>query len=108
GERARALAYWAMGGSVAAAAGPILGGVLTQINWRLIFFTNLPVGIAALLILPCVSPSPRRPGPFDWAGQVTAVIGLAAVTYVIIEGGSDGFGRPRILAAFAPAAIALS
>ncbi len=35
-----------MGGS--AAAGPILGGLLTQVDWRLIFFVNLPVGAAAL------------------------------------------------------------
>jgi DHA2 family methylenomycin A resistance protein-like MFS transporter len=107
-ERARAIAYWAMGGSVAAAAGPILGGVLTQVNWRLIFFVNLPVGIVALVVLLRVGPSPRRAVPFDWTGQVSAVIGLAALTYGIIEGGSGGFGHTQILAAFALAAIALA
>lgn len=104
--RQRAIAYWAMGGSVAAAAGPILGGVLTQVSWRFIFFVNLPVGIAALLVLMRVAPSPRRDVPFDWTGQIAAVIGLAALTYAIIEGGSGGYGRPQILAAFAIAMIA--
>jgi DHA2 family methylenomycin A resistance protein-like MFS transporter len=47
-ERARAIALWAVGGSVAAAAGPLLGGDLVQVDWRLIFFINVPVGAVAL------------------------------------------------------------
>ncbi|MGV1010705.1 MAG: MFS transporter [Dermatophilaceae bacterium] len=39
-RRARAIAYWAMGGSIAAAAGPIVGGALTQVDWRIIFYLN--------------------------------------------------------------------
>ncbi len=106
--RARAIAYWAMGGSVAAAAGPILGGLLTQVDWRLIFFVNLPVGVAALAVLARVAPSPSRVVPFDWTGQVAAIVGLAAFTYAIIEGGSGGFGRASIEASFAVAVVALA
>ncbi len=106
--RARAIAYWAMDGSVAAAAGPILGGLLTQVDWRLIFFVNLPVGLAALVVLTRVAPSPYRVLPFDWAGQAAAITGLAALTYAIIEGGSGGFARPQIWVAFAVAVIALT
>jgi MFS transporter, DHA2 family, methylenomycin A resistance protein len=105
-DRARAIAYWALGGSVAAAAGPLLGGVLVVANWRLIFFINLPVGLAALTILTRVSDSPRRPSQFDWAGQVSAVLALAALTYACIEGGSTGFTSPVVLAAFIVAAAA--
>jgi DHA2 family methylenomycin A resistance protein-like MFS transporter len=77
-RRARAILFWGLGGSVAAAAGPVLGGLLTQLDWRLIFYVNLPVGAAALLVLARVAPSPRRPMPFDWLGQVAAVLALAA------------------------------
>lgn len=63
--RGRAIVYWGLGGSVAAAAGPVLGGLLTQLDWRLIFFVNLPVGAAALGVLSRVAVSPRRPAPFD-------------------------------------------
>jgi MFS transporter, DHA2 family, methylenomycin A resistance protein len=98
-ERARAIAFWAMGGSVAAAAGPVLGGLLTQVGWRLIFFANLPVGLAAGL-LARAAPSPRRAVRFDWPGQVSAVLALGALTYALIEGGSAGFGSGRIIAAF--------
>jgi DHA2 family methylenomycin A resistance protein-like MFS transporter len=100
-QRGRAIVYWGLGGSVAAAAGPVLGGVLTQVDWRLIFFVNLPVGAAALLVLSRVAPSPRRPKPFDWFGQVTAVLALASLTYGIIEGASVGYGTPEILTLFA-------
>jgi DHA2 family methylenomycin A resistance protein-like MFS transporter len=105
-QRARAIAFWAMGGSVAAAAGPILGGLLTQVDWRLIFFVNLPVGAVALTILTRVAPSRPRVARFDVTGQVTAVVALAALTYAFIEGGSVGFAGPQIIAAFAVAAIA--
>ena len=66
-QRGRAITYWALGGSVAAAAGPVVGGVLTQFGWRWIFFVNLPVGIIALLVLTRVARSPgasrRSTGP---------------------------------------------
>ena len=100
-QRGRAIVYWGLGGSVAAAAGPVLGGVLTQIDWRLIFFVNLPVGAAALMVLSRVAPSPRRPMPFDWLGQITAVLALASLTYGIIEGAEVGYGSPEILTLFA-------
>lgn len=100
-QRGQAIVYWGLGGSVAAAAGPVLGGLLTQIDWRLIFFVNLPVGAATLLVLARVAPSPRRPMPFDWLGQITAVLALATLTYSIIEGAQVGYGSPEILTLFA-------
>jgi MFS transporter, DHA2 family, methylenomycin A resistance protein len=107
-QRGRAIVYWGLGGSVAAAAGPVLGGVLTQIDWRLIFFVNLPVGAAALMVLSRVGPSPRRPVPFDWLGQITAVVALASLTYGIIEGAAVGYGRPDILSLFAVCAASVA
>ncbi|MGO4649469.1 MFS transporter [Nocardia sp. 2YAB30] len=98
-RRARAIALWAMGGSVAAAAGPVVGGALAEFDWRLIFFLNLPVGAAALLLLTKVARSPRRSSPFDWVGQIAAVFALGAVTFAVIEGARFGYGNPLILGA---------
>jgi MFS transporter, DHA2 family, methylenomycin A resistance protein len=106
-ERAKAITYWALGGSVAAAAGPVLGGLLTQVNWRLIFFVNLPVGLAALIALNRVAPSPQQRVRFDWAGQAAAVIGLGGVTFGVIRGGAVGFGSTQVLIAFALGVIGL-
>ena len=103
-QRGRAIVYWGLGGSVAAAAGPVLGGVLTQLDWRLIFIVNLPFGAGALFVLARVMPSPKRPTPFDWVGQVTAVLALASLTYGIIEGAEVGYESPGILTLFAVAA----
>lgn len=104
-ERAKAVAYWALGGSVAAAAGPILGGILTELDWRLIFFINLPVGALALTLLARVPGSARRPHPFDVVGQVTAIVALVGFTYAVIEDGSHGYRDPAIVAAFVLAGV---
>jgi DHA2 family methylenomycin A resistance protein-like MFS transporter len=106
--RAQALAIWAVGGSVGSAAGPLVGGALAAWDWRWIFFINLPVGAIALALLARVTPSPRREIPFDLVGQAGAVVALSALTYVLIEGGRDGFGSPKILAALAVAVVALA
>src|SRR5262249_52288605 len=98
----------AFGASVASSAGPVVGGFLTLLSWRLIFVINLPVGAVALYLLTRVSRSPRRPVPFDWIGQVTAVLGIAALTYGLIEGGAAGFGARRVLAALAVAVVTLA
>ena len=108
-QRARAIALWALGGAVASAAGPVVGGFLTLLSWRAIFFINLPVGVLALCLLMRVARSPRRTVPFDWIGQVTAMLGMGGLTYGLIEGGAEGFLRltPRVLAALVVATLAL-
>jgi len=105
GQRTRAIGLWAVGGSVAAAAGPILGGALTEIDWRLIFWVNVPVAAVALLCATQVQPSRRRSSSIDLIGQTSAVVGLGAVTYGVIEGGTLGWGSPAILATFAIAGL---
>jgi MFS transporter, DHA2 family, methylenomycin A resistance protein len=105
--RARAVAIWALGGSVASSAGPVLGGVLTLVSWRLIFLLNLPAGVIALLLLARTARSPHRAVPFDWPGQVAAVVAMGGLTYGAIEAGAAGFAAPRVLAAVAVAVIAL-
>ncbi|WP_330468353.1 MFS transporter [Streptomyces longwoodensis] len=90
-RRARAVAAWAAGGSAAVALGPVAGGVLTSAwDWRAIFFVNLPVGAAILLLLLRAPRSGRRPAPLDLPGQVTAVVALTALTFAVIERGVTG------------------
>ncbi|MFB6674115.1 MFS transporter [Streptomyces sp. NPDC056390] len=99
-HRARAIALWTVGGSVAMAVGPVLGGILTEAaGWRAVFFLNLPVGALILALLTRVPRSPRRPAPLDLAGQVTAVLALAGLAFAVIEGGHAGWTAPSVLAA---------
>jgi DHA2 family methylenomycin A resistance protein-like MFS transporter len=105
-QRARAIALWTIGGSVAAAAGPVAGGALNLLSWRLIFAINLPVGVAALVLLAGVARSPRRPAPFDWIGQLAVVLAMGSLVYGVIEAGTEGFATPRVIGALVLAVLA--
>ncbi|WP_433517796.1 MFS transporter [Nonomuraea sp. CA-143628] len=107
-RRARAVGVWAMGGAVAAAAGPVLGGLLSLVSWRMIFWINLPVGVLTLLLLARAPHSPTRPAPFDWIGQVTGILAMGGLTYGAIEAGAAGFTAPRVLVALGVAVVALA
>jgi MFS family permease len=80
--------------------------VLNLVDWRLIFFINVPVGAIALLLLARVEPSRPRIVPFDLPGQVTGVLAMGGLTFGTIEAGSRGFASPLVMAAFAIAAFA--
>ncbi|WP_188284454.1 MFS transporter, partial [Streptomyces sp. CBMA29] len=85
------------------ALGPVAGGALTSAwSWRAVFFVNLPVGLLAAVLLARTPRSPRRPAPLDVPGQLTAVLGLAALTFAVIEGGALGL----VAAAVAVAVLA--
>jgi DHA2 family methylenomycin A resistance protein-like MFS transporter len=107
-ERARALGIWAVGGAVATALGPVPGGALTTIDWRLVFAINLPVCIMMILLLRTVASSPSRPEPFDWAGQFVWLIASTALVFGLIEGGSDGFGSPVVVASLGVALVGIA
>ncbi|MFB7198965.1 hypothetical protein [Streptomyces sp. NPDC056240] len=62
----------------------------------MIFFINLPVGAAALLLLARTAYSPHRPVPFDVTGQITAVIAMGALTFEATEAGERGFTAPAV------------
>lgn len=107
-RRARAVALWAMGGAIASSSGPVLGGFLTLISWRMIFMINLPVGAVALLLLAQTARSPHQKAPFDWIGQVMAILAMGGLTYGAIETGAVGFTAPQVVIAFTVAMVALA
>ncbi|WP_211296148.1 MFS transporter [Mycobacterium aquaticum] len=106
-QRARAVGIWAMGGAVASSSGPVLGGVLSMLDWRLIFFINVPVGVIALLLLTRTDDSATRRAPFDPVGQLTGVSAMGGLTYGAIEAGSRGFTDPTVVVALVVAAVSL-
>lgn len=105
-ERGRATAAWAMAAATSAAAGPVVGGVLTDaLGWRYIFWLNVPVGLLAILMTYLYLPESRDhdASPIDLRGQVLAVFGLATLTVVLVEGHTMA---PIWAAALAVAAVA--
>jgi EmrB/QacA subfamily drug resistance transporter len=110
-ERARAIGLWAGISGLALAIGPLVGGTMVdQLGWQSIFWINVPIGVVALVLaLRFVPESSDRDGRSRaLPGQVTAVIGLAALTYAFIEANSYGWTSARILGCFIVAAISLA
>ena len=102
-ERTKAVTYWAAVVSLGFAAGPILGGLLTNyIGWRSIFWMNVPVGIVALsMVRASVKEAPTRNSRhIYWVGQSLLSSALFCLTYSLIEAGSFGWTAPPILIAF--------
>jgi len=111
-ERARALGVWAaiaIGGS---AVGLLLGGILTQaFSWPWIFFVNVPVGIAALILSIRLVPESRDEsahGNYDIGGAVTATGGLMTLVYAIVKTETDGWTSATTLGLFAIAFVLLT
>jgi EmrB/QacA subfamily drug resistance transporter len=109
-ERAQAVGVWGAVFGTSMALGPIAGGALvSSLGWRSIFFINLPVGIAAIVLTLRFVPESRAPRPrrFDPVGQALVVVLLATLTYGIIEAPDRGWSSTTIVAAFAASAVAL-
>ncbi|MEW1641874.1 MFS transporter [Streptomyces sp. NPDC091219] len=93
-ERARAIGVWGAVVGISMAAGPLIGGLLVDsVGWRSIFWINLPVGLAALLLtlkfIPeSRAPKARRPDP---VGQLLVIALFGSLTYAIIEAPDSGF-----------------
>ncbi|MGW3987426.1 MFS transporter [Streptomyces sp. NPDC004830] len=107
-ERARAIGAWGAVVGLSMAAGPLVGGVLVEsVGWRSIFWINLPVGLAALLLTlrfvpESRAPRARRPDP---VGQVLVIALFGSLTYAIIEAPSTSFASIAPLAVVALAAL---
>ncbi|WP_369790457.1 MFS transporter [Rouxiella sp. WC2420] len=99
--RSRAVGWWAAGGGIALAAGPVIGGFLiSAIGWRSIFLVNLPIGLIGLWIAGRFAPtSPVQSGKsLDIAGQITGAVTLASLTIALTEASSFGWDDPIIYA----------
>lgn len=96
--RAHAVGLWTAAGSAAIAAGPVLGGLLIALsNWRFIFFVNLPLCFAGLLLSSRLPHSHQSSGRhFDLQGQLVWMLCITALITSIIEYPVFGFGHPLI------------
>lgn len=99
-ERARAIGFWGAVVGMSLALGPVVGGVLvTGVGWRSIFWVNVPIGLAAILLTRLFVPESRaeRPRRFDPAAQALIAVLLGSVVSALIEGAHWGWESPVIL-----------
>jgi EmrB/QacA subfamily drug resistance transporter len=113
-ERNRAFSVYAAMAGAGAAAGLVLGGLLTTYaSWRWVFFVNVPIGILIAVSAPRVlTESPRLPGRIDWAGAVTGCGGVALLVYGLSKAatGADGishWGDAQVVASLTAAVVLL-
>lgn len=109
-RRPVAIGVWAAVGAVAAAAGPPLGGLLTEVSWRLVFLVNVPVGIVAVALAGRVltearDDAARRP---DLAGTVLLVAAISLLSLGLVQAPEWGWGDGRTVASLVLAVAGLA
>jgi EmrB/QacA subfamily drug resistance transporter len=105
-ERNKALGVWGAVAGSGAAAGVLLGGVLTEFaGWQWVLWVNVPIGIAAAIVAPRLLPESRNEGSrhFDFAGAITVTAGLSLLVYALVDANDAGWlsGQTLGLAAVA-------
>lgn len=100
-RRGQAIGTWSGWTAITTALGPVLGGWLVQhVSWRAIFFLNLPLAVAVLVITLARVPESRDENSLaglDWPGALLAVLGLGGVVYGLIDASAAGPANPRVL-----------
>ena len=108
-ERAQAIGIWGATVGLSMALGPVVGGVLVDASgWRAIFWLNIPVVVATLILTALFVPESRAPHArrFDPVGQVSVMVLLTSLTFGIIEGDGRGWNSAVVLGCFVLAIIA--
>ena len=103
-ERNIALGVWGAVGGFGAAAGVLMGGILTDaLSWEWIFFVNVPVGVLAFVLAPILLAESRdaRVSAYDVPGAALVTAGLSLLVYAITEAGQEGWLAGQTIAFFA-------
>jgi EmrB/QacA subfamily drug resistance transporter len=98
-DRAVAIGAWSGLGGIAAAVGPLVGGWLVELNWRLVFLVNVPVAVLIVVVAVRHVPESRDPeaaGRLDVIGTSLAAVGLGALTFGLTRAGSAGYSTSVI------------
>lgn len=106
-RRAGAVRLWVAFGGLGAALGPVLGGLLVELDWRWVFLVNVPIGAAALLLGIRKLPRPHAAGgPLPDLFGAGALIGaIGALILAVVQGPEWGWSSSGVLAAFAGAVV---
>ena len=102
-ERGKAIGTWSGFSAMTMALGPVAGGWLIEhVSWRAVFFINVPVALAVLVISFRHVPESQEKndvGPLDWVGATLATIGLGGLVYGLVESSRLGFSSRTVVAA---------
>ncbi|WP_075779308.1 MFS transporter [Streptomyces acidiscabies] len=107
--RGLALGVWSGVSGLAVAMGPVVGGAVVEgLDWRWIFWVNVPVCVIAIPLVYVALKESRLPGTrLDLGGMVLAATGLCAVVWGIVHGETDGWTSGTVLGAFTAGVVLL-
>ncbi|MFF0021530.1 MFS transporter [Streptomyces sp. NPDC005496] len=106
-ERNRAFGVFAAVSAGGSAIGLLAGGILVEwLDWRWVFFVNVPIGLLIVLATPRhIRESERHPGHFDLLGALTSTLGMVLLVYGFIRASEDGWSDSVTLGSFAAAFV---
>jgi EmrB/QacA subfamily drug resistance transporter len=111
-DRGKAIGTWSGATAITAALGPVLGGwLIDHTSWRAIFFINLPLAVAVIVIALRRVPESRNTetrGRIDGWGSLLVTVGLGGVVYALIESSNTVWSRPDVLASLVLGVLALA
>ncbi|MHA7270117.1 MFS transporter [Arthrobacter sp. HLT1-20] len=103
------ISIWSACGSVAAAAGPVLGGLLSEYNWRWIFVINVPIAILAVLVTVSMKKEPRLDGKLpDLVGVALLTVAIGSMVAALSYVSEWGVGSPYLWGLAGACAVAFA
>jgi EmrB/QacA subfamily drug resistance transporter len=98
--RAKAIGTWSAFGALGAALGPVIGGSLVQLNWRWVFWINIPVGLVAVLLAVRVVPESKDQhtrGRPDVTGAMLLAAAVGLIAFALVKAPTWGWGSARFI-----------
>ncbi|WP_405495192.1 MFS transporter [Nocardia sp. NBC_00511] len=101
-RRATAVRLWVAFGGLGAALGPVIGGLLVELDWRWVFLVNVPLGVIALVIGWRLLPSPAGSGGTlpDGFGALMLIASVASLILSVVKGEDWGWGSAGVIGGF--------
>ena len=98
-ERGKGMALWGIGIMMGPVLGPSLGGLITEyLNWRMVFYINLPVGLLNLVLVAMViAPAAGRRASVDWIGALAMAVGIGSLQLVLDRGNQENWWDSRLI-----------
>lgn len=98
-ERGKGMALWGIGVMMGPVLGPSLGGLITEyLDWRTVFYINLPVGLLNLLLVAMlIAPSEGRRQRIDWLGALAMAVGIGSLQLLLDRGNQENWWDSQLI-----------
>lgn len=106
-QRGKAMAIWGIGIMLGPVLGPTVGGLVTEhLDWRWVFYINLPVGVLNLLLVArYIDETERRPVGADWLGAILMIVGIGSLQTLLDRGNQEGWFQSGLIELLAVTAV---